>query len=418
MNNAISKTMKQSSKVVGAVVIGTALITGCTAKPAVEVKPANAAEVQIKQVKVAKIEKKKIGEPLEQVADVVSSIQLDVTTKVGGDVVEILKKRGDSVEKGEVIFRLDPTDVLINKEKAQISLRSAGEQMTKAKEDLSNGMQELRNSIAQSEQAIKDEEKNYNKMRNDYDLGLITKHQLEQEETKVSTMKMNLDVLKSKLATMEKTNSLAQLEQAVQSSNVSLRELDRTLDNMEVKASVSGVLTELPIEVGMTLPGGFRAGQVQQLDPIKIKAELTEDSAKLVRGKSELLFYIPGTTEKTKGKISYLADVMSAQSKSYSIELEIPNADRTLKPGMKAQVLLTEESDQNVLTVPTLSIVREGGDTFVFVLNGDVAEKRKVELGRLNETNQEVLSGVKEGEQLIISGQHQVKDKEKVQLAN
>lgn len=108
---------------------------------------------------------------------------------------------------------------------------------------------------------------------------------------------------------------------------------------------------------------------------------------------------------------------MSTQTKSYTLELEIPNADRKLKPGMKVQVLLTEENDQNVITVPTLSVVREGGDTFVFVLNGDVAEKRKVELGRLNETIQEVLSGVKEGERLIVSGQHQIKDKEKVQLA-
>jgi HlyD family secretion protein len=417
MNNAIAKSMKQSGKVVGAVVLGAALITGCSANPAPEAKPANAAEVTLKQVKVAKIEKNRIGDPLEQVADVVSSIQLDVPTKVGGDVVEILKKRGDSVEKGDVIFRMDTTDVLINKEKIEIGLRSANQQMVKAREDLANGKQELRNGIAKTEQALRDAEKDYNKGRNDYDLGLITKFQLEQLETRVTNLKMDLESSKSKLTTMENTNSLAQMEQSVESSKVSLRELERTLGNMEVKATVSGVITELPIEVGMTLPAGYRAGQVQQLDPIKIKAELTEDSAKLVRGKAELQFYVPGTTEKLKGKVSYLADVMSTQTKSYTLELEIPNADRKLKPGMKVQVLLTEENDQNVITVPTLSVVREGGDTFVFVLNGDVAEKRKVELGRLNETIQEVLTGVKEGEQLIVSGQHQIKDKEKVQLA-
>lgn len=93
------------------------------------------------------------------------------------------------------------------------------------------------------------------------------------------------------------------------------------------------------------------------------------------------------------------------------------NADRKLKPGMKAQVLLTDDNDQVVVTVPTLSVVREGSETFVFVLVGDTAEKRKVELGRLNETIQEIISGVKEGEQLIVSGQNQLKDKEKVQLA-
>ncbi|MCZ8511296.1 efflux RND transporter periplasmic adaptor subunit [Paenibacillus filicis] len=416
MNPTVSNTVKQSTRVMGAVVISMALITGCSAaKPAEQ--PKAAAEAQLKTVKTSKVEKKKIGDPTEQVADVVSSIQLDVSTKVGGDVQEILKKRGEMVEKGDVIFRMDPTDVLIQKEKAQISLNGSQEQLTKSKQDLANSRQDLVNGIKKLETSISDTEKNYAKMRNDYDLGLVTKFQLDQMESQLSNMKLDLESNKAKLKTLDSTNSLSQIEQGIQTADVSLRELDRTLGNLDVKATVSGVLTELPIEVGMTLPGGFRAAQVQQLDPIKIKAELTEDAAKLVRGKPELTFYIPGTTDKMKGKVSYLADVMSSQSKSYTLELEVPNADRKLKPGMKAQVLLTEEQDQMVVAVPTLSVVREGGDTYVFVLNGDTAEKRKVALGRLNETVQEVISGLKEGEQLIVSGQNQLKDKEKVQLA-
>ncbi|CAG7621613.1 efflux RND transporter periplasmic adaptor subunit [Paenibacillus allorhizosphaerae] len=416
MNHTFAQTLKHGTKVIGAVMISTALMTGCTGSPAAQ-PAANAAEPQLKTVKVSKIEKKKIGDPIEQVADVISSIQIDIVNKVGGDVQEIMKKRGDMVEKGEVIFRLDPTDVRIEKEKAQINLNSTQQQMVKAREDLTNSKQELRNGITKLEQSIKDTEKNYAKMRNDYDLGLVTKFQLEQMETTLNNLKLDLESSRSKLKTLESTNSLAQMEQTLQTSNVTIRESDRTLNNMEVKAAVSGVLTELPIEVGMTLPAGFKAAMVQQLDPIKIKAELTEESAKLVRGKQELTFYIPGTTDKVKGNVSYLADVMSSQSKSYVLELEVPNADRKLKPGMKAQILLTEENDQQVVTVPTLSVVREGGDTFVFVLAGDQAEKRKVELGRLNETNQEVISGIKEGEQLIVYGQNQLKDKEKVQLA-
>ncbi|MFE5319801.1 efflux RND transporter periplasmic adaptor subunit [Paenibacillus sp. NPDC056579] len=416
MNPTVAKTMKHSTKVVGAVIISSALLAGCTSQPAAQPQT-NAAETQIKTIKVAKIEKKKIGEPLEQVADVSSSITLDVINKVGGDVQEILKKRGDMVEKGEVIFRIDPTDVLLQKEKAQVSLTGSREQLAKSKQDLVNSRQDMQNGIAKLETSIKDTEKNYNKMRNDYDLGLVTKNQVEQMEDQLKNLRLELDSAKAKLKTLDSTNSLSQVEQVLQSSDLSIREADRTLANMEVKAPVSGVLTDLPIEVGMTLQGGFRAAQLQQLDPIKIKAELTEDAAKLIRGKQELSFYVPGSVDKQKAKVSYLADVMSAQSKSYALELEVPNADRKLKPGMKAQILLTEENDQVVITVPTLSVVREGGDTFVFVLSGETVEKRKVQLGRLNETDQEVLSGVKEGEQLVISGQNQLKDKEKVQLA-
>lgn len=155
------------------------------------------------------------------------------------------------------------------------------------------------------------------------------------------------------------------------------------------------------------------------MDPIKIRADLTEVSAALVRGKQEISFYLPGSAEKTKGTVTYLSDVIGAQSKAYQLELEVANSDNKLKPGMKVQLLLTEDNDQIVTSVPTSSIVREAGDTFVFfIYNSDnTVEKRKVQLGRLNDLYQEVLSGVKENEQLVISGQHQLKDKEKVQLA-
>ncbi|MGG1599979.1 efflux RND transporter periplasmic adaptor subunit [Paenibacillus naphthalenovorans] len=416
MNRTWNHTVKHSTKIAGAVVISAALLTGCSSQPPADAT-ANTAEAQLKTVRAAPIEKRKISEPLEQVADVISSIQMDIVTKAGGDVKEILKKRGDMVNKGEVIFRLDPTDVLIQKEKTQIALATAQQQIAKARQDLADSKLDLQNGIKKLEQSIKDMEKDYNKMRNDYDMGLVTKFQLEQMESQLNNLRLDLESSQNKLKTLESTNSLAQLEQAVQTSNLSIREIDRTLENMEVKATVSGVLTDLPIEVGMYLNGGFRAAQVQQLDPIKIKAELTEEMAKLVRGKTELTFYIPGTLDHTKAKVSYLADVMSSQSKSFTLELEVPNGDRKLKPGMKAQILLTEESEQMVVTVPSLSVVREGGETFVFILVGDQVEKRKVSLGRVNDTFQEVLSGVSEGEQLIVSGQNQLKDKEKVQLA-
>ncbi|TNJ62236.1 efflux RND transporter periplasmic adaptor subunit [Paenibacillus hemerocallicola] len=401
----------------GALLLGAALLAGCSATP--EPKQAAAAEQsQIKTVKTAKIEKRTIDDPAEHVADVASSTRMTVATKAGGEVLEVLKKRGDTVEKGELLFRIDPKDVLLQKEKALVSINGTQQQLSKAVQDLADGKRDLQNGIAKLEQSVRDAEKNYNKMRNDYDQGLVSKIQLEQLETQLNGLRLDLESSRGKLKTMESTNSLSQLEQGLQTARLSIEEIDRTLENLEVRAPVGGVLTDFAVEAGMTVPAGFSAGDIQRIDPVKVVAELTEDAAKLIRGKQELHIVIPGSTEKLKGSVAYLADVMSAQTKSYSLELEVQNPERKLKPGMKVQIMLNEEADQVVVTVPTTSVIREGGETFVYVLNGNVAEKRKVELGRLKDTFQEAISGVKEGERVIVSGQNLLKDKETVQQAN
>lgn len=91
MNRTWNHTVKHSTKIAGAVVISAALLTGCSSQPPADAT-ANTAEAQLKTVRAAPIEKRKISEPMEQVADVISSIQMDIVTKAGGDVKEILKK--------------------------------------------------------------------------------------------------------------------------------------------------------------------------------------------------------------------------------------------------------------------------------------------------------------------------------------
>ncbi|MFK7696881.1 efflux RND transporter periplasmic adaptor subunit [Paenibacillus sp. HJGM_3] len=415
-NRLKSKTMIGGVKLAAAVVLTVAVAAGCSAEAGPTV-PAATQEQAIKAVKVQKLAKQKIGDPLEQVADVAPVMQLDVMAKSSGDVKEILKKRGDQVNAGDVILKLDPADMNLQKEKASLQLRSSQDALVKAQQDLANSKTEMANSVKKMEQALLDVTKSYNKARNDYDQGLITKSQLDQAETLWKNQTMDLDLLKQKQKTLETSDNLSSLTNQIQSASLSMQELDRSLSNLEVKTPVSGILTELPVVVGMTVQPGAKIGHVEQLDPIVIKAKLTENSAKLVSGKQELVYYVPGSPDKAKAKIKYLSGSMDTQSKTYELELETANANGALKPGTKVQIQLTTEDEQMVVAVPTLSIVREGGDSFVFVLVGDTVEKRKVQLGRLNELNQEVLSGIKEGEQLVVSGQNQLKDKEKVQLA-
>ncbi|WP_166243599.1 efflux RND transporter periplasmic adaptor subunit [Paenibacillus turpanensis] len=410
--------LQRSALTVGTVVLGAALIVGCSAQPPAGEGTQAAQESQIKTVKTEKVQKQKIGDPLEQVADVTASVQIDVSAKVGAEVQEILKKRGDYVTAGETIVRLKQDDAALSLQSAELALRSAQRSYSTSGQEIANQKKEMANNVASMEQNYKTKLENLNKQRNDFDLGLIEERELQQAETEVALLADQLDLLKKKQATLNATLSQETYEIQLKQAQIQYEQAQKSMEHYNIEAPISGLLTDLPLEVAMTTQPGSKALTVLQMDPVKIKADLTESSAKLIQGKSELKFYVPGTTEVMTGKISYLSQVMNPSTKSYALELEVSNADGKLIPGNKVQILLTEEQDQMVVAIPTSSVVREGSENFVFVLKGDTVERRKVELGRLKDTIQEVLSGVSEGEDLVISGQHQLVDKEKVTVKN
>jgi RND family efflux transporter MFP subunit len=287
--------------------------------------------------------------------------------------------------------------------------------MNKIREDMTTNRGVLTNTVEKLEIIIADQVKSYNNIRNDYDAGLATKAQLEKAESQIKTNRLDLDTAHKQLANLDATDPLASLSIQLKSTELSLRDIDKTLTDFEVKAPISGVLTDLLPEQGITVPAGYVAGVIQQLNPIKIHADLTESSLKYVQGKSVIPFMVPGSNTLLNGTVTYLADIMSPQSKTYVLELSAANDDNKLKSGTRVKLQLGGGSVQEVNTLPIASIVKEGNDNYVFVITQDLAEKRKVTLGRVSDTSREVMDGVKEGELVVVSGAQGLKDKDKVE---
>jgi multidrug efflux pump subunit AcrA (membrane-fusion protein) len=392
-------------------------MAGCDMAPVTPNSVSNQGQT-LKKIKVSKVIMQKVGDPIERAAEVQSSFQYDIIAKAGGNVGQILKKRGDIVQADEVIIKLNSSEAKSQKEIAALAVQTVQDTIERtkqrAKKDLENQRRELSSSVQKTEQGLKDLLRNYNKMKNDYDIGLVTKAQLYQAESQMMNTRLELDQLKIKVNGLELADSGTEMETQLKNAQVSLQQVEQAITNLEVKAPVSGLLTELPLETGMSLQMGANVGVIQKLDPIIIKAQLTAEETNRLKDKKELTYYLPGTTPKYKGSISYLSKVIDPKTNAYEVNLQLPNKDVTLMPGMKVKIQLTDEKDQMGLTVPSYSIVKEGEEDYVFVLAGDSVEKRKVQLGRVNEPFQEVISGVKEGDRVVVSSPNQLKDKEKI----
>jgi HlyD family secretion protein len=417
MNNRVTDYIFGSGlRTVGILLVITALAAGCSAAP--QQQAGTAVQPQSKAIKVAAIAQQSMGDPKEQVAEVSAAVQIDVMPKADGQVLEVLKKKGERVNQGDIIVRLDARDARLQLQKSEQSLKSAEETLRKSIEDQNNSRIDLQSSLVKATEQLNNVQKDYNKARNDFEAGTVIKRQVEQAETAVTNAQLDVQSVQNKLDALDATNPVASQESQLATARLSLEDVGNTVANYEIKAPITGVLTDLTAEVGMNISRTAKMGQVQQLDPIKIKADLTESAAKLVNNKPELTFYAADHPSiKLTAKVTFLADQMNSTTKAFPIELDVANPDGSIKPGSRVQLQLTSPEEELALAVPSLSIVREGSDAFVFILKGDQVEKHLIKIGRIKDTFQEVLEGVKAGEMVVVSGQHQLQDGQKVEVA-
>lgn len=390
------------------------LVSASCANP--KEQPTNAAATG-KVVQTTAVKKLAWEDRSELAAEIVPFMELNVVVKADGDVVRVLKKRGDTVMKDEPILEIDKTDILREKEQVDAGLFTAREQLEKAKKDLADSKREIALSISKAELSISDLERDSGKLRNDYDKGIINKSQLLSMETRLDQARMDLDLLNDKKKTLETSNPLSQAEYQLRSAEITLENWERSMSYYDVKAPVTGILTYMPAEEGMALQRGVTIGKVQQQNPVKIKAQLTDALRLQAQDKTEISFTYPATGEAFTGKVIYLSTTADQQTKTYELELEVGNDQGALKPGSRVQLQFAEKSAQT-LAVPADAVMQGGEGPYVYIANGDSSEKRAVTAGRIKEGIQEITKGLTGSEQVIISGQHRLKDGERIAVQN
>ncbi|WP_186438182.1 efflux RND transporter periplasmic adaptor subunit [Cohnella terricola] len=351
------------------------------------------------QVKVEPVGKASMGDPREQVAEVSANVRMDITADAGGMILHLLKKNGERVKEGDVIAQFDSRNAQIEKERAEAAVKNAEASLASTSAELKAQRLQATNVVVKLEAQLKQQARTGT-----------------QEE--IDEVMRSLKAERGKLDALNQTKSIEALQAQLESSKISLKQAQMAWSNGTIIASTSGVLTDVKAVEGMSVQPGSVIGVIQNADKVKLKASLSETAASLARNKDELVFLTSDRQGASrKAKVVYLAELPDSNTRLYGLELEVDNTDLALKPSSRVQVQLTTPEEENVVAVPSLSIVREGSDTFVFLLNGTKAEKRKVELGRINGPYQEVIGGIKVGETLVVSGQHSLQDGQTVEVA-
>ena len=177
-----------------------------------------------------------------------------------------------------------------------------------------------------------------------------------------------------------------------------------------VYAPASGVLTELGVREGGQIMTGSSLMQLSDLSQVWVIAEIPErDAARLKLGLAAevQLQSLPG--EVFKGKVDYLYPMLNEASRTLQVRIELPNKANQLRPGMYANIAFTGKI-HDALSVSTESIIVTGKRKIVIVKEGDLKKSgsyRPVEIttGQERDNVTEILSGLTEGEEVVVSGQ-------------
>lgn len=174
-----------------------------------------------------------------------------------------------------------------------------------------------------------------------------------------------------------------------------------------VRSPVNGVVTELSVRAGMSLPAGSTLARLNGIDKVWLEAAVPEAQAGNLHPGLALEVYLPGWPgEPLRAEIERVLPQADSQSRVVRLRAILDNADGLLLPGMSARVTLASASGEPRLLLPADALIRSGQQDLVMLALGEGRFRpQRVQLGRQSADQVEVLQGLQEGQQVVSAAQ-------------
>lgn len=216
--------------------------------------------------------------------------------------------------------------------------------------------------------------------------------------------------------------SVDQTEVALINAKNALAQAERTLanarENTVLVSPIDGVVTKRNYDPG-DMTGAQPILTVAKINPVKVVINVNESQlANINKGMPVDLTFNTYGDEVFKGTVSLVMPTVDATSRTVGVEINLPNSDGRVLPGMFGRATISL-GNANHVVVPDKAVVKQqgSGDHYVFVLNNDgTVSYNKVELGQRIGTSYELISGVPDNATVIVEGQNGLVDGKKVKV--
>jgi len=202
-------------------------------------------------------------------------------------------------------------------------------------------------------------------------------------------------------------------------ANIDRDETGLKFELAKVESPIAGVVGRILLDKGASIfPTTTALAIVVDMDEMIVRLNIPELDIPYFKKELKAILKVDSYPDtEFLGEVTRVAEIVDAQTRTLPIEISIPNKDHRLKSGMFARITIIAAKLKDVLVLPQDAIVQELGEKFVFTVQNNIADKKKVVLGNRDNGKLEVLEGIKEGETIIVFGQQGLKDGAQVNVS-
>ena len=368
-----------------------------------------------KDLNISTVDKGVIEVSVSASGKVIPAFEEIINSPINSRIVEVYKRGGDSVDIGTPILKLDlqSAETEYNKQLDEEQMKSL--QLEQQRVTNHNKLSEMEMNLKVSRMEL---DRKAVELRNERyldSLGAGTTDKVRQVELdyNVSVLKLKEDEQKYK-----NEQALAEADLKVKSLELnifrkSLAETRRTLEDAQIRSPRKAILTYVNNEIGSQIGQGAKVAIVSDLSHFKIEGEIADTYGDRIAAGSKAVIKIG--SEKLDGTVSDVTPLSKNGVISFTVQLE-EDKHKRLRSGLKTDVYVMNAVKDDVLRIANSSYYVGKGEYELFVVNGDQLLKRKVQLGDSNFEYVEVVSGLQEGDQVVVSDMNAYKDKNKLKI--
>lgn len=403
ISNKIKATQRPTWYLVIAVLIPAVLTISCSSSTTTggNGRSGKVAARAAVEVQTATVQRISIERQVDVSGTLTSTDQAKVSSEVAGVVRQVLVELGTEVQPGQVLVKLDPSELELARQRAESALRQTEAQLgidgVQVKEPPPDEqISSIRTALANRDDARAQLARAQRLMSQK----LLPQADLDTAETRVKVTEANYQ------AAIENVRAL---KASLQDRRAALELAKKKLDDASIRTSVGGQVSEKFVQPGEYIRENTVVVTVVQMNPLKLKTAVQEKYAGIIKQSQPAQFQVESFPDEIfSGKVAYISPAVDQTTRTFQVEILVENRDRRLKPGFFAKGVIQTKLDENVMAVPEEAISQLAGVTSVFAIADNKARLVTITTGSTKGNLVEVVSGLSGDEILAISNINQL----------